>query len=48
MMNHTIILFSIIICSVLVILLERTPVRRLYAAIFKEFGQLESAPPQTT
>jgi potassium/hydrogen antiporter len=36
--TYAIILFSIVICSVLVILLERTPVRKLYASIFKKFG----------
>jgi Na+:H+ antiporter len=36
--TYAIILFSIVLCSVLVILLERTPVRRLYAAVFKKFG----------
>jgi cell volume regulation protein A len=42
--TYAIILFSIIICSALVILLERTPVRRLYATIFKQFGvEAESA-----
>jgi len=36
--TYAIILFSIVFCSVLVILLERTPVRRVYAAVFKKFG----------
>jgi len=36
--TYAIILISIVICSVLVILLERTPVRRVYAAVFKKFG----------
>lgn len=39
--TYAIILFSIVICSVLVILLERTPVHRLYAEIFKKFGMPE-------
>jgi cell volume regulation protein A len=43
MTTYAIILFSIIICSALVLLLERTPVRQLYAAIFKKFG-MQAAP----
>ena len=46
--TYAIILFSIMICSALVILLERTPVRRLYAALFRHFGEQESHPPQPT
>jgi len=46
--TYAVILFSIMICSALVILLERTPVRRLYSAIFRQFGRDESALPQTT
>ncbi len=37
--TYAIILFSIVVCSLLVILLERTPVSRLYAAIFRRFGR---------
>ncbi len=36
--TYAVILFSIMICSVFVILLERTPVRRIYAVVFKKFG----------
>jgi NhaP-type Na+/H+ or K+/H+ antiporter len=43
--TYAIILFSIVVCSVLVILLERTPVYRLYAAIFKKFGMPEGPAP---
>jgi NhaP-type Na+/H+ or K+/H+ antiporter len=46
--TYSIILFSMVICSVLVILLERTPVRNLYAWIFRQFGQQEPAPPPIT
>ncbi len=45
--TYAIILFSIVICSVLVILLERTPVHRLYAAIFKKFGMPEGPAPKS-
>ncbi|MCX6696947.1 MAG: hypothetical protein NTV84_05190, partial [Methanoregula sp.] len=37
--TYAIILISIVICSVLVILLERTPVRRVYGRIFSKFGK---------
>ncbi len=43
--TYAIILFSMVICSVLVILLERTSVRNLYALIYRQFGQKESEPP---
>jgi len=46
--TYAIILFSMVSCSVLVILLERTPVRNLYAWIFRQFGQQESEPPPAT
>jgi NhaP-type Na+/H+ or K+/H+ antiporter len=38
--TYAIILFSIVICSLFVILLERTPVKMLYAAVFRKFGTL--------
>lgn len=41
--TYAIILFSIVLCSLLVILLERTPFSRLYAAVFRKFG-LQEAP----
>ncbi len=37
--TYAIILFSIVVCSVLVILLERTPLQKLYGEIFKKFGK---------
>ncbi|MFA5332628.1 MAG: cation:proton antiporter [Methanoregula sp.] len=37
--TYAIILISIVICSVLVLLLERTPVRKLYAWFFGSFGK---------
>ncbi|WAC04378.1 MAG: cation:proton antiporter [Methanoregula sp.] len=37
--TYAIILFSIVICSILVLLLERTPFRKLYGVIFKKFGR---------
>jgi cell volume regulation protein A len=46
--TYSIILFSMVICSILVILLERTSVRSFYALIFRQFGHEESTPPQTT
>ncbi len=39
--TYAIILISIVVCSVLVILLERTPVKRLYGRIFSKFGRAE-------
>jgi cell volume regulation protein A len=46
--TYAIILFSMVICSILVIMLERTAVRTYYAFVFRQFGQEESAPPLTT
>ncbi len=46
--TYAIILFSMVICSLLVILLERTSVRNLYALIFRQFGQKESESPPAT
>jgi NhaP-type Na+/H+ or K+/H+ antiporter len=40
--TYAIILISIVVCSVLVLLLERTPVRRIYGAIFRNFGKGEA------
>lgn len=37
--TYAIILISIVLCSVLVLLLERTPVRTLYAGFFGNFGK---------
>jgi potassium/hydrogen antiporter len=37
--TYAIILFSIVICSALVILLERTPFKKVYGRIFKKFGR---------
>jgi cell volume regulation protein A len=45
--TYAIILFSILICSVLVILLERTPVRKFYGTIFKKFGKENGSCEQT-
>lgn len=37
--SYAIILISIVVCSMLVLLLERTPVRRIYAVFFRKFGK---------
>jgi len=44
--TYAIILISIVVCSVLVILLERTPVRRIYGRIFSKFGRAEGSAAQ--
>lgn len=45
--TYGIILFSIMACSILILLLERTPLKRLYALCFSQFGiPGEPEPPQ--
>ena len=46
--TYGIILFSIAICSVLVLLLDRTPLKKLYAVFFSHFGKTTepATPPQ--
>ncbi len=48
--TYGIILFSIMGCSVLVLLLEKTPLKKLYAVFFRSFGKVAEAepPPQIT
>lgn len=41
--TYGIILFSIMACSILILLLERTPVKRLYGMFFSHFGVQEEA-----
>lgn len=43
--TYGIILFAIIACSVLVLLLEKTPVKKLYAFFFRNFGKVAEAEP---
>jgi len=45
--TYGIILFSIAICSILVLLLDRTPLKRLYALFFSHFGKPEETTPPT-
>ena len=41
--TYAIILFSIMICSILVLLLERTPLKKLYGMFFRGFGKVADA-----
>jgi potassium/hydrogen antiporter len=41
--TYGIILFSIMICSILVLLLEKTPLKKLYALFFRNFGKVAEA-----
>jgi potassium/hydrogen antiporter len=43
--TYAIILFSIMICSILVLLLERTPLKRVYGLFFRKFAQPEETQP---
>ena len=43
--TYGIILFSIMACSILVLLLEKTPVKKLYALFFRNFGKVAEAEP---
>ncbi len=42
--TYAIILYSIVFCSALVILIEKTPVKKMYNRIFSKFGQDSSTP----
>jgi cell volume regulation protein A len=43
--TYAIILFSIVFCSLLVLLLERTPVSKMYALFYRRFGKNENSSP---
>jgi hypothetical protein len=49
--TYGIILFSILICSILVLLLDKTPLKGLYGMFFSQFGKQEEpqspSPPST-
>ena len=46
--TYGIILFSIMICSILVLLLEKTSLKEVYAIIFSHFGKVEDPPSTAT